>query len=351
MKTTSNEPAAPQSPLGPPASDATGRRSAAKERLGQALGKVSSTIEGIPKAFESIPTTIAQHLPGVQPRLGVALSGGSVRGFAHAGVFKFLAERGVTPSIVSGTSAGALFGALWADGYSPERALALFSGRSFTHFTRAQIPIRGLLSTEPLRHFLRTHLRAERFEELVHPFCAVATDLDSGTYRVFETGPLADAVRASCSLPIVFNPVQIDGHAYVDGGVTMNLPASVIRPRCDFVLGVNLIPDESGLPYAGRHLIDVATRTYRLMFYANSVSEQAYCDALIESPEFSAFSPFDMSAAECFCDIGYYLAVKLYRQDKRFAKIIDALAGKSPLPPYPARQGQPAVASLLSKRF
>ena len=98
--------------------------------------------------------------------LGLALSGGGAKGFAHLGVFKALEECGLRPDLISGTSAGALMGVLYADGYSAEEIRELFSGREFSEFAQLQLPKTGLFDSKRFRYFLRRHLHTKNIEDL-----------------------------------------------------------------------------------------------------------------------------------------------------------------------------------------
>lgn len=152
-------------------------------------------------------------------KLGLALSGGGAKGFAHIGVFRLLEECGLKPDIIVGTSVGSLMGALFADGYTSDEIKELFTGREFSEFAQLQIPKSGLFDSKRFRYFLRRHLRAKTFEELKTPLVVVATDLDNGESHEFRSGPIVEAVTASCSIPIIFSPVVINGVHYVDGGL------------------------------------------------------------------------------------------------------------------------------------
>ena len=162
-------------------------------------------------------------------KLGLALSGGGAKGFAHIGVFRLLEECGLKPDIIVGTSVGSLMGALFADGYTSDEIKELFTGREFSEFAQLQIPKSGLFDSKRFRYFLRRHLRAKTFEELKTPLVVVATDLDNGESHEFRSGPIVEAVTASCSIPIIFSPVVINGVHYVDGGLFHNFPVSIIR--------------------------------------------------------------------------------------------------------------------------
>lgn len=149
-------------------------------------------------------------------RLGLALSGGGAKGFAHIGVFRMMEECALRPDIIVGTSAGALMGALFADGYSAAEIQELFTGREFSEFAQLQIPKAGLFDSKRFRYFLRRHLRTKNIEDLQIPLVVVATDLDNGESHEFRSGPIVEAVTASCSIPIIFSPVVINGvHLYI----------------------------------------------------------------------------------------------------------------------------------------
>lgn len=173
--------------------------------------------------------------------LGLALSGGGAKGFAHVGVYRFLEECGLIPTTISGTSAGALAGVLFADGYSVDD-VEIFTGRKFSEFASIQLPKSGLFDNKRFRSFLKQHLRPTSFEDLKIPLVVVATDLDKGVSREFRSGPLTEPVVASCCMPVIFSPVEIDGAHYVDGGLFRNFPVSTIREECNRVIGVNVSP-------------------------------------------------------------------------------------------------------------
>ena len=197
-------------------------------------------------------------------KLGLALSGGGAKGFAHIGVFRLLEECGLKPDIIVGTSVGSLMGALFADGYTSDEIKELFTGREFSEFAQLQIPKSGLFDSKRFRYFLRRHLRAKTFEELKTPLVVVATDLDNGESHEFRSGPIVEAVTASCSIPIIFSPVVINGVHYVDGGLFHNFPVSIIREECERIIGVNVSPL---VPQKYKQTIfHIAERSYHYMF-------------------------------------------------------------------------------------
>lgn len=244
--------------------------------------------------------------------LGLALSGGGAKGFAHLGAFKLLEEKGIIPDVIAGTSAGALMGALLADGYKPDEIKELFTGREFSEFAQFQIPKAGLFDSTRFRLFLKRHLRAKTFEELKIPLIVVATDLDHGESHLFTSGPIVDAVTASCSIPIIFNPVVINGIHYVDGGLFRNFPVSVIRNKCRFVIGVNVSPL---VPQKYKQTIfHIAERSYHYMFRANTLEDRELCDVLIEAEEFDQYKTFDLENVEQIAQIGYDRAMLVFNK-------------------------------------
>ncbi|WP_455637705.1 patatin-like phospholipase family protein [Parabacteroides sp.] len=263
-------------------------------------------------------------------KLGLALSGGGAKGFAHIGVFKLLEECGLMPDVVVGTSVGALMGALFADGYSADEIKELFTGREFSEFAQLQLPKSGLFDSKRFRHFLRRHLRAKTFEELKVPLIVMATDLDNGESHEFRSGPIVEAVTASCSIPIIFSPVVINGVHYVDGGLFHNFPVSIIREDCERVIGVNVSPL---IPQKYKQTIyHIAERSYHYMFRANTLEDREMCDVLIEAEEFGMYKTFDLENVELIANIGYSAAVRAFElviQENKYETLVKAIAARN----------------------
>lgn len=259
-------------------------------------------------------------------KLGLALSGGGAKGFAHIGVFKLLEECGLMPDIIVGTSVGSLMGALFADGYSADELKELFSGREFSEFAQFQLPKSGLFDSKRFRYFLKRHLRAKTFEELKIPMVVMATDLDNGESHEFRSGPIVEAVTASCSIPIIFSPVVINGVHYVDGGLFHNFPVSIIREDCDKVIGVNVSPL---VPQKYKQTIfHIAERSYHYMFRANTLEDREMCDVLIEAEEFGMYKTFDLENVDQITNIGYAAAIRAFEvviQQNRDETLVKAI--------------------------
>lgn len=191
-----------------------------------------------------IPPEVAAVEPvkaGGRPVIALALGGGAARGFAHIGVIKEFAANGIHPDIVVGTSVGSFVGALYAGGYDVP-ALEKLAGEMKEEELRDLIfPDRGFVKGERLQDFVNQKLGNRSIEELPIRFAAVATDLGDGSMAVFTRGNTGMAVRASSSIPGIFQPVRINGREYVDGGLVSPVPVKVARDLgADLVIAVDI---------------------------------------------------------------------------------------------------------------
>lgn len=247
-------------------------------------------------------------------KLGVALSGGGVRGFAHLGALQAMSERNLHPEIISGTSVGSLVGAFYADGYTPAEIYAIFRSVKFKDLVVTAIPHNGFFKSTGIQTIAKKHLRAHTFEELNMPLRVVASDIEYGKARIFSEGDLIPALAASCSVPVVFMPIEIDNHYYVDGGMFMNFPVSIIREECDKLIGIDISPIVT-MKY-DRSFKYIIERTMNYMVGANTLEERELCDYLIESSEVSKYSLFDMSYNEEIYNKGYESASKYLDENR-----------------------------------
>mgnify|MGYP006284641967 CR=1 FL=1 len=173
--------------------------------------------------------------------VGLVLSGGGARGFAHIGVLQVLEERGTRIDALAGTSMGAILGALYAAGYAADEIYELADGLGWRDVIDVSLQA-GLMKGDKLRSFLAAHL-PERFEQLRLPFAVTTTDVETGEEHVLMDGPLVDAVRASSSFPGAFDPVALAGRTLADGGIVNNLPvAAAALLGCDYVIASDATP-------------------------------------------------------------------------------------------------------------
>ena len=238
-----------------------------------------------------------------QFRIGLALSGGGAKGFAHAGAITALKEYNLVPDIVSGTSAGSVVGAFLCGGFDMKRVPEVFTKYDRGDFISLTVPRDGFFKIDGFLRFLEKELPVKTFEELNVPLRVVATDFDKGEIKVFKSGNLVPAVGASSSLPIVFKPMYIDGVHYVDGGLFKNFPVSILRDECDFVIGINVSPHLND-EYKNT-ILYIASKSYQYMFKSNIIEDLQMCDFLVEVDEALQYSVFELAKAQEIYNLGY----------------------------------------------
>lgn len=249
-----------------------------------------------------------------QYKIGLALAGGGARGFAHLGVLRALEEFGIKPDLISGTSAGSLAGAFYADGYSPKKIIELFDDVKFRELVTTAIPRNGFFKMNGLGDFLAKHLRAKTFEELKTPLRVMVSDIEKGEKVLFDQGELIPPILASCAFPIMFEPIKIGERHFVDGGLFENLPVSAIRKDCSFVIGVNISP-LCPLKYE-RTFKYVVERSLHYLMVSNSLVDRELCDYLIESVDIGSYPLFDMSKSHEVYELGYTVASTYLKKNK-----------------------------------
>lgn len=178
-------------------------------------------------------------------KTGIALGGGGAKGLAHIGALKVLEGHGIVPDMVSGTSIGALIGALYivrgGIGAVEEYALGFANSNLYPHLV-PRPSSSGMISEKRIRAFLQGIFGARRIEDLERPFFCPAADIRNGREVMFERGSLRQAVRASISVPVIFKPVHLHGRFLVDGGLLNPVPVDVLKKHgCDFTIAVNVI--------------------------------------------------------------------------------------------------------------
>lgn len=250
--------------------------------------------------------------------IGLALSGGGVKGFAHAGALLAMEEHGIRPDVISGTSAGSVVAVLYSAGYKPREINEIFKEQgSFRNFASIVIPSAGLFNPDKFMHFLRKKLEAKihdivNLESLPIPVKIVASDLDNGKSVVFSKGEIVPRVMASANVPIVFVPTVIDGVHYVDGGVFKNFPVSVIRRDCRRVIGINVSPLVAS-EYK-QTILDIALRSYEFMFRANTMLDRKKCDVLVEVGDALKYGTFDLNKVDDIFELGYDAMNKMLKK-------------------------------------
>jgi NTE family protein len=212
--------------------------------------------------------------------IGLALGGGAAKGFAHIGVIKMLEASGIHVDVVAGTSAGSVVGALYASGmdaFAMQQAAISLDEASIRD---VRLFSGGLVQGQKLQDYVDGLVRQRPLERLKLPFAAVATELETGQRRVFRHGDTGQAVRASCSVPGVFEPVAIGGRHYVDGGVVSPVPVDAARELgADFVIAVDISARSDGtLP---EDMFGIVGRSVVIMGQHLGAQELARADVVI----------------------------------------------------------------------
>ena len=240
------------------------------------LAACSSTPPTLSAAAPATTTT-----PPASPiKIGIALGGGAAKGFAHIGVIKMLEANGFTPAVVAGTSAGSVVGALYASGMNAfelqEKAVALDEAK----IRDLQWSSGGLVLGQKLEDYVNEQVQRKPLEQLAKPFVAVATRLEDGERTVFARGNTGQAVRASSSIPGVFQSVVIGKYHFVDGGITSPVPVDAARQLgADVVIAVDISNKARGKTPDG--MLGTLGQTIAIMGQKLGQAELARADIII----------------------------------------------------------------------
>lgn len=252
------------------------------------------------------------------PRLGLALSGGIAKVVAHIGILRAFEEASLRIDAVAASSGGAIIGAFYAAGVPLPEMEKVAAEISWRKLTRVGIPRMGLLSNDKMERFLVDRLGDLRFEDLRIPLAVVGADLSTGRKAVFTRGPLAPAIRGSCSIPQLFPPVSIDGHLIADGGLVEYLPVQTLADLgCDVRVGVNLGGVRNWHLRDPKNLLEVALRVIGFVSQQNARESEAMADHVVR-PDLAEFGPYDLDRADELVRVGY-------EYGRRSAPIVRAL--------------------------
>jgi NTE family protein len=247
-----------------------------------------------------------------EPRhqLGIVLSGGGSRGLAHAGVLEALRENGIVVDCLSGTSAGALVGALHAAGYGVADVLRFFERTSpfrLSHLAPFGKP--GWLDTERIENDFREFFPVDSFSALAKPLFVSATDLVNARLVVFSSGPLIRPLLASASIPMLFTPTPFQGTLYADGGILDNFPTRPLQGLCRTTLGVYVSPLHQVAASAMRDSLAVSRRAVEIGMFLASQRRFRHVDLVLCPQELESFATLDPKRHEQIAEIGYRAAL------------------------------------------
>ena len=235
---------------------------------------------------------------------GLVLSGGGAKGFAHIGIIKALNEKGIYPDVISGTSAGSIVGAFYADGYEPDEIFEIFAGKDLYSLIQIVIPRRGIFKMKDLLAVLKKYLRARRIEELRTKMYICCTNFTTGRVRYFYEGPIIKPIIASASIPVLFQPIKIGEELYVDGGLFANLPTEPIEGKCDRIIGVHVNPF-GRFSKEQENLTGIVERVFQLGTRSNMLQMVNECDWFIEPPKLKDYGLLSVKKRREMFEIGY----------------------------------------------
>ncbi len=235
--------------------------------------------------------------------IGLALSGGGARGIAHLGVLKALDELGIKPDLISGSSAGAVVGAFYAAGYEPDQIYETLTKTNVFRLLRPAISKLSFLKLDRTSHVFNKFL-PQKFEQLEIPLIITATEINQGVTHYFSTGELIKCIHASCSMPIIFEPIKIGDKVYVDGGVMDNLPVDpLIEAQMDVIIGVHVNPKNED--FKAMSIRNIAERSFQLALSYNVKERKPKCDIYVEPQDLKGIKLFEISKAKIIFKAGY----------------------------------------------
>jgi len=255
------------------------------------------------------------------PRIGIVLSGGGSRGLAHAGVLEVLVDEGLAPEVVSGTSAGALVGALYAAGYDTDAILGFFEKTSpfrVSHLAPFGKP--GWVDTDKIRKDFLEFFPDDSFEALDRRLFVSATDLVRARLEVFSEGELIRPLLASASVPLVFTPTRVGDTLYADGGILDNFPTKPLEGTCDVVVGVYVSPLQELAPKSLDNSIAVTQRALEIGMHLASQRKFRHTDVMLTPEGLSEFGMFDLKRHKKIVDLGRRAARERIDEIRELAK-------------------------------
>jgi len=236
--------------------------------------------------------------------ISIALSGGGARGIVHLGMIQVLKNEGYEINAIAGTSIGALVGCLISNGMAPLDILSIFKETKISTLLTAGFSLKGLISMEKFVVEYEKYFEKKQLEDLPIPMYVATTNLSLGETSIFSHGSIGKIVAASCCVPGIFQPIQMDGQLFVDGGITQNLPVDPLLDHPWPVVGFhcNAYPNPAKL----NNVRAILEKSSQLSIYQNSRQSMKKCFAVFDPTEMSSYSSFDFNKADTFFEIGYH---------------------------------------------
>ncbi len=245
-------------------------------------------------------------------KVGLALSGGAARGFAHLGVLKVFVEHRIPIDFIAGTSAGSFAGGAFAAGMSIDEITAIGRDTGWLKLGKFGFSAKGILTNSPMGALIREHFPRKTFETLQIPFAAVACDLETGEEIVFkDEGDIAFAICASCAIPGVFVPLEDDrGRMLVDGGVVSPVPAKTVKEMgADIIIAVDVISAKTTYWGNPTTMLGVFIQSGMIMLRTASKLQHYHADVVI-APKIGHLRPDELARIDEFVELGEEAALE-----------------------------------------
>lgn len=217
-------------------------------------------------------------------KLGLALGAGSTKGFAHIGVLMALDEAGVKIDMIAGSSMGAIVGSIYSVGGDMRMLTKFIETLNLYSYLDLRNPLSGggLVRGQKLEELLKVFTHGKTFAQTNTPFCCVACDAETGKLDVLESGLLHEAVRASMSIPAIFEPMALNGKTYIDGGVLERVPCKALRDRgMDVVVGVDVGYHGDPVDVSDMSAYQLLNRTISIMQWEMTKYRRAEADLML----------------------------------------------------------------------
>lgn len=237
--------------------------------------------------------------------IGLVLSGGGMRGVAHIGVIKALEEHGIFPTHISGSSAGAIVGGLYAYGYDYKTILDFFKNVQFLDFKKYALGKPGFIDAEKFYPQFNTLIKDDNFSALKKTLIITATDILKGSLKIFSEGELIKPILASAAFPGVFAPVKIGDSLYIDGGALNNFPVDVLKSQADILIGSYVNGFDTLTIEDLKHSHHVVERAFKLKSVKEDYKKFKQCDLVISPKTLGKYGTFDKKYINEIFEIGY----------------------------------------------
>lgn len=237
--------------------------------------------------------------------IGLVLSGGGFRGVAHVGVIKAMEEAEIFPTHVSGTSAGAIVGALYAYGYHWKDIMKFYESIQILDIKKYALGKPGFIDAEKFYSKFNAYIKEDNFSALKLPLHVIATDLLIGNSKTFSDGELIKPILASAAFPGVFAPVKIKDSYYIDGGALNNFPVETLSSSCDTIIGSYVNGFDIVSINDLKHAHNVIERAFKLKSVKDDYAKFEKCDLIILPKELSKYGTFSTKNLNEIFKIGY----------------------------------------------